>query len=99
MINKIFITIFLMAAIVYNTAAQGCNDAGMCSMGDLDGKALNSEHEYNTQLTYNFGLGEQQSLINTVLFEQRFPVFNKKGQIIFTGTWDKASVLVMLVWD
>jgi hypothetical protein len=81
MINKLFFTIFLMTAIVCNTSAQGCNDAGMCSMGDLDGKALDGEHVYNTQLTYNFGLGEQQSLINTILFEQRFPVFNKKGQI------------------
>jgi hypothetical protein len=81
MTKNIILTLLIVLAAVYHTFGQGCNDAGMCSMGDLDGKALGNGNEFNTQISYVFGLGEQQSLINTIVFEQRFPVFNKRGQI------------------
>lgn len=60
---------------------QGCNDAGLCSMGDLDGKGLSQDRQYNTQLSYSLSLGEKESLINSIQLEQRFRVFSEKGQI------------------
>ena len=71
--------IFLLTGL--QTYPQGCSDAGLCSMGDLDGQGLSNENKDNTQVSYIFGLGEQESLINTILFEQRFHVFDKRGQI------------------
>lgn len=61
------------------TYSQGCNDAGLCSMGDLDGKGLTDDNKYNTQLSYFFGLGEQQSFINTIQLEQRFAFLEGRG--------------------
>lgn len=66
---------------VYQSHAQGCNDAGLCGMGDLDGRRLTTGSHYNTQLSYFFGLGEQQSLINTIQFEQRFSFMKDRGQV------------------
>jgi hypothetical protein len=63
------------------TYPQGCNDAGLCGMGDLSGKGLSAERQYNTQLSYTFALGEQQSLISTFQLEQRFNIFKEKGQL------------------
>lgn len=79
--KKIIIILLLLLSITHHSHAQGCNDAGLCSMGDLDGKGLGNENKFNTQLTYIFGLGEQQSLVNTILFEQKFPVFHDRGQL------------------
>lgn len=61
--------------------SQGCNDAGLCSLGDLDGQGLTRGNKYDTQLSYFFSLGEKQALINTVQFEQRFRFFENKGQL------------------
>jgi len=74
----------MMISLIYSgqiIMAQGCNDAGLCSMGDLDGQGLSMGNKYNTQVSYYFGLGEKQSLINTVQFEQRFLVLKDRGQI------------------
>ena len=79
--KKVFIILLILQAMSIDIMAQGCNDAGLCSMGDLDGKGLGREDKFNTQLTYIFGLGEQQSLVNTLLFEQKFPVLNDRGQL------------------
>ena len=64
-----------------NAYPQGCNDAGLCSMGDLDGRGLTTEKKYNTQLSYFFGLGDEQTLINTIQFEQKFIFWENRGQI------------------
>ena len=61
--------------------AQGCNDAGLCSMGDLDGQGLGTGNKYPTQLSYFFSLGEKESLINTLQFEQRFVFLKDRGQL------------------
>lgn len=61
--------------------SQGCNDAGLCSMGDLDGQGLNMNNGYNTRLTYIFRLGEKESLINTIQFEQGFSILQNRGKI------------------
>ena len=71
-------SLLLSGQMIYS---QGCNDAGLCSMGDLDGQGLTMGNKYNTQLSYYFGLGEQQSLINTIQFEQRFMFWENRGQI------------------
>jgi len=60
---------------------QGCNDAGLCSMGDLDGQGLTADNKYNTQLSYFFGLGEKQSIINTIQFEHRFLFLKDRAQL------------------
>jgi hypothetical protein len=62
-------------------SAQGCNDAGLCSMGDLDGQGLTMNNKYNTQLSYFFGLGERQTLINTIQFEHRFMFMDDRAQL------------------
>lgn len=61
--------------------SQGCNDAGLCSMGDLDGRGLTGNNKYNTQVSYFFGLGEKQSLINTIQFEHKFMLMKDRGQL------------------
>jgi hypothetical protein len=77
-ITIIILFTFLGSSQVFS---QGCNDAGLCTMGDLDARGLSTGKKYNTQLSYTFGLGEKQSLINTVQFEQRFNLFDDRGQI------------------
>lgn len=83
--RKMKTTITLLFAIfvlgLSNVYSQGCNDAGLCTMGDLDARGLNTGNKYNTQLSYVFALGEKESLINTIQFEQRFNILNDKGQI------------------
>ncbi|MDT8393877.1 MAG: hypothetical protein RQ761_08525 [Bacteroidales bacterium] len=74
----------ILAALLFTVSrahAQGCNDAGLCGMGDLDGRRLGTGSQYNTQLSYFFGLGEQQILINTIQFEQRFAFMEDRGQV------------------
>ncbi|MEE4255840.1 MAG: hypothetical protein V2I47_02280 [Bacteroidales bacterium] len=79
--NSIFI-ILISSLMLYKVASgQGCNDAGLCSLGDLDGQGLSGGNKYNTQLSYFFALGEQQSLLNTVQFEQKFGLFRDRGQV------------------
>jgi hypothetical protein len=75
--------IFLISIVFSGLSgfSQGCNDAGLCSMGDLDGQGLTAKNKYNTQVSYIFGLGENQSLINTIQFEQRFIFLKDKGQL------------------
>lgn len=74
------IAIILFIGWSISVFSQGCNDAGLCSMGDLDGRGLSDENKYNTQVSYYFGLGEKQSLINTIQLEHRFRVLNDRGQ-------------------
>lgn len=75
----VFLISFLISGL--QSYPQGCNDAGLCSMGDLDGQGLTADNKYNTQLSYIFGLGENQTLINTIQFEQRFIFWENRGQI------------------
>ncbi len=79
--GKKLIVIIGLIIVGLNLYSQGCNDAGLCSMGDLDGKGLSDGNKYNTLLSYTFGLGENQALINTIQFEQRFMFWENRGQI------------------
>ena len=78
---KASILLFLIVLAGASGYSQGCNDAGLCSMGDLDGKGLSAENLYNTQLSYSFSLGEKQSLINTLQLEQRFRLLKERGEV------------------
>lgn len=78
---KTFVGLLFLLLTGIASYGQGCNDAGLCSMGRLDGQGLTEGNRYNTQLSYYFGLGEKQSLVNTIQFEQRFTVFKEKGQV------------------
>lgn len=76
-----FIIMIGLLVQTQNILAQGCNDAGLCGLGDLDGQGLSTGNKYNTQLSYVFSLGEQQTLINTIQFEQRFSLFHDRAQL------------------
>ncbi len=78
------ISIILLISLLitgHKVYSQGCNDAGLCSMGDLDGQGLTAGNKYNTQLSYFFGLGEKEALINTLQFEQRFRFLDDRANL------------------
>jgi hypothetical protein len=75
------IFLYLLFSITVNFAyPQGCNDAGLCTMGDLDGQRTGQSEQFNTLLSYTFGLGEKQALVNTIQFEQRLNFADDKLQ-------------------
>jgi len=76
-----FILVIGLIIQTQNIFAQGCNDAGLCGLGDLDGQGLSIRNKYNTQVSYVFSLGEQQTLINTIQFEQRFSLFHDRTHL------------------
>ena len=76
-----FIFLFSFLITGQSIFSQGCNDAGLCSMGDLDGQGLTRGNKYQTQLSYFFALGEKESLINTIQFEQRFMFLKDRAQL------------------
>jgi hypothetical protein len=64
--------------------SQGCNDAGICTFGEFDG--VNNPHTgkgIKTEISYIFGLGENNNLVNTIQLDQRFDIFNGKGSVFF----------------
>jgi hypothetical protein len=80
--KKILFTLLFSSLMLHKVASgQGCNDAGLCSLGDLDGQGLSIGSKYNTQLSYIFALGEQESLLSTIQFEQRYGLFQERGQV------------------
>lgn len=80
MARIISIFIILQFLLTLNIHAQGCNDAGLCTLGELDGQGLSGNSKYNTQVSYTFGLGEQQVLHNSIQLEQRFRLVESKLQ-------------------
>ena len=78
---KIIFLLVILTIGGLRLSAQGCNDAGLCSMGDLDGQGLGMGNKYNTQLSYFFVLGERQTLINTLQFEHRFMFLDDRVQV------------------
>ena len=61
---------------------QGCNDAGLCTMGDFGFNGKSNSQKYKSELSYYFGLGEKQTLVNTIQLDQKISVFDDKGQIV-----------------
>jgi hypothetical protein len=79
--RNLFLLLISLLLLQKVASGQGCNDAGLCSLGDLDGQGLSIGSKYNTQLSYFFALGEQQSLLNTIQFEQKFSLFRERVQL------------------
>lgn len=71
---------FLISAPLFS---QGCNDAGICTFGDFGAINFKEKQRVKTEISYIFGLGEQQNLVNTIQLDQRFSVFKDRGQIFF----------------
>ncbi|MFO7613991.1 MAG: hypothetical protein R6W71_05050, partial [Bacteroidales bacterium] len=71
---------FLISAPSFS---QGCNDAGICTFGDFGTIHIHQKQKIKAEVSYIFGLGEQQSLVNTIQLDQRFSVLKDRGQIFF----------------
>ena len=71
---------FLLSAPSFS---QGCNDAGICTFGDFGTIHIHQKQKIKAEISYIFGLGEQQNLVNTIQLDQRFSVFKDRGQIFF----------------
>lgn len=67
--------------ISQNSLSQGCNDAGLCTFGEFGTVPTAQERRSSTEVSYIFGLGEKENLINTVQLDQRFSIFKNKGQV------------------
>lgn len=77
---KISITLFFL--IFWSHAhTQGCNDAGLCTLGDFGNSKNKNISKYQNELTYSLGLGEQQAIIQSIQFDQRILVFDNKLQV------------------
>jgi hypothetical protein len=78
--RQIFLVLFAFSASY--GFSQGCNDAGICTFGDFGAiQTEQQQQKLNAEITYIFGLGEQENLINTLQLDQRFSILKDKGQI------------------
>jgi hypothetical protein len=77
---KLFIFLFFFA-VSGKLNSQGCNDAGLCTFGEFGTVLTEQEKRFSTGISYIFGLGEKQNLINTIQLDQRYSVFKNKGQV------------------
>lgn len=75
------IFLFSILFIGHEVFTQGCNDAGLCTLGDFGSTNHKNIRKYQNELIYSFGLGEQQTIIQTVQFDQKILVLNNKLQI------------------
>ena len=81
--SKLKITTFIVVLFIsIKIFSQGCNDAGLCTLGDFGNKNYENKSKYHTELVYTLGLGEQQVIVNTIQMDQRISIFQNKGQII-----------------
>jgi len=67
--------------IMVELPAQGCNDAGLCTMGDFGGINHSGIQKFQNSLTYSFGLGEQQTFVQSVQLDQRIVLLENKWHI------------------
>jgi hypothetical protein len=72
--------IFVFTASL-QTRSQGCNDAGICTFGDFQFEVPEQHSISQTEVSYIFGLGEQQVLINTLQLDQSFRILSDKAGI------------------
>ncbi|MES2809433.1 MAG: hypothetical protein V4619_12445 [Bacteroidota bacterium] len=61
MIKKIYLFLILIAMSA-NTYAQGCSDAGFCSLGALKNVSGYEQPKHQLDFGFNFGYGEQKTL-------------------------------------
>jgi len=78
---RLFILLLFTLSGVRSINAQGCNDAGLCTFGEFGTIPTEQPARFSTEVSYIFGLGEKQNLINTLQLDQRFYIFKNKGQI------------------
>jgi hypothetical protein len=77
---QLFIVLFLLSA-ASEVFSQGCNDAGLCTFGEFGSVHPADQKRFSTEVSYIFGLGEKQNLLNTIQLDQRFSIFRNKGQV------------------
>ncbi len=51
-------------------------------MGDFKFNGGSSAQKFHSEISYIFGLGEKQTLVNTIMFDQKISVFKDKGQLV-----------------
>jgi len=78
--RRILILILSLFAIL-RLSAQGCNDAGLCTLGDFGNSKNKSISKYQNELTYSLGLGEQQAIVQSIQFDHRILIVDNKLQI------------------
>lgn len=73
--------LFIAISLTAETYSQGCNDAGLCTFGEFGNIPSEDKKQITTEISYIFGLGEQQSLVSTIQLDQGFFVFKGRGQV------------------
>ncbi len=79
-----FTSISIFLSFIYfngEAIAQGCNDAGICTFGEDLNIFEEMGPEYRADITYIFGLGENENLVNTLQLDQSFRILKGKGSI------------------
>jgi hypothetical protein len=81
--SRIFFFLILAFSfiVMHETRSQGCNDAGLCTFGEFGTMTSEQQQRFTTEVSYIFGLGEKQNLINTLQLDQRFSILDNKGQV------------------
>jgi hypothetical protein len=79
--KKVSLVIIFIVLYSLTSLAQGCNDAGLCTMGDFGGINNSGIQKYQSSLTYSFGLGEQQTIIQTIQLDQRIVLLENKWHL------------------
>ncbi len=82
---KEFLFSFFCIGITIHAQAQGCSDAGVCSVGSMNSAG---KHEEKTAFTFNsqFGLGDQNVSIFNQQFEAAFKL-NEKSNLQCKIPW------------
>lgn len=78
--NKLTV-IFFFFLLFGDAYTQGCNDAGLCTLGDFGSSKQSGISKYQNELTYSFGLGEQQTIIQSIQYDHRILIVDNKLQI------------------
>jgi hypothetical protein len=77
---KLFILINILIFSL-DGISQGCNDAGLCTFGDFGTLQTEQPQRFTTEISYIFGLGEKENLINTLQLDQTFSIFNDNAKL------------------
>ena len=89
--KKIFLSLTVGLISAYGNA-QGCSDAGFCSIGSFKNTAASADEKYSNSLTFGsaFGIGEQSVFVVTpyLQFDKKL---NKGWQIQAKVTYNNAN--------
>lgn len=78
-------TLILFLISASNAVAQGCSDAGVCSIGGMNGSG-DREEKLSITLNNQYGIGEQNVSILTTQLETVFSI-RKKSKVQFKLPW------------